>query len=229
FSTYLANVEMPGNERFYSFDFNQIHFIIINTEEYWTHPDDYEYEITTEQYNWIINDLENNSKSFTIAMYHRPSYSVRSSSRNYQAGVIREVLEPILIEYEVDLVFSGHDHYYYKTTRNDIVHVVTGGSGAPLYTPTATEYAIAGDKYFAEYHYCNVSVAEDKLTITVLKYDGTLENTSVEDVIELSLLETPTQTETTTETSFLSGFLIFTFIVSISIRRKGKNKNMFKM
>ncbi|MCE7741967.1 MAG: hypothetical protein GOP50_05870, partial [Candidatus Heimdallarchaeota archaeon] len=99
FSTYMANVEMPGNERFYSFDFNQIHFIIINTEEYWTHPDDYEYEITPEQYSWIIDDLESNNKSFTIAMFHRPSYSVRSESRNQDSRVIRAVLEPILIDY----------------------------------------------------------------------------------------------------------------------------------
>ncbi|MCE7743190.1 MAG: hypothetical protein GOP50_12135, partial [Candidatus Heimdallarchaeota archaeon] len=157
------------------------------------------------------------------------SYSVRSESRNQDSRVIRAVLEPILIDYGVDLVFSGHDHYYYRTTRNGIVHITTGGAGAPLYTPIATEYAIAGDKYFAEHHYCNVSVTDDKLTITVLMYDENLEYTTVEDTIEFNLNGIITTTPTLTEVSYLSGFLIFLFIITISIQRKRKDKKLFKM
>ena len=64
FSTYLANVELPGNERFYSFDFeDQIHFVFINTEE-----DNYDsvgfFEISPEQEAWLINDLETNTNVF---------------------------------------------------------------------------------------------------------------------------------------------------------------------
>ena len=51
FSTYLENVELPGNERYYSFDFNdQIHFVIINTGEFWEGGT---FNITPEQQSWI--------------------------------------------------------------------------------------------------------------------------------------------------------------------------------
>ena len=189
-STYMANVEMLGNERYYSFDFNQIHFIVINTEEFWD-SDDYFFDITTAQHDWIINDLTNNNKSFIVALFHRPMYSIRSTYRVENAEAIRDVLEPIFIEYDVDLVFSGHDHYYYRTTRNDITHVVTGGSGAPLYDPEKTGQAIEGDVYFEKYHYVNVSVSEDVIKFETLTYSGdNIDSPTIEDSFEIDLNET---------------------------------------
>jgi 3',5'-cyclic AMP phosphodiesterase CpdA len=109
YSTYLENVELPGNERYYSFDFmNQIHFVFINTEEDWTG----EFSITTDQNDWLINDLTTNTLEFIVAVFHRPCYSVRDAGRVQDAKDVRLVLDPIFIEYGVDLVFSGHDHQY---------------------------------------------------------------------------------------------------------------------
>ena len=153
FSTYMANVEMPGNERYYSFDHKGIHFIFINTDEFWTHEGGaYELDITPEQKDWVINDLTNNEMNFTIAAFHRPCYSVRSESRYFQAKVIRGVLEPIFVEYGVDLVFSGHDHYYYRTKRKGIQHVVTGGAGDHLADTDCTGHTIVSDKYISKYN-----------------------------------------------------------------------------
>ncbi len=213
-STYMSNVEMPGNERFYSFDNKGIHFIIINTNENWTH----EFEITTVQEEWIIDDLQSNTMNFTIAMIHRPMYSIKDASRAYEAGIIRAVLEPIFIEYGVDLVFSGHDHNYYNTIREGIQHIGTSGGGAPLYFPQATDQAIDGDVYISEYHYCNISITEDTLTIEALVYDANLETTTIEDTVIMYLKETPT-----TETSFYFGFIILLIWVIPLFRRKNNH------
>ena len=209
----MANVELPGNERYYSFDYNQIHFIVINTEEDWD-DDDYFFDITTEQKNWIIDDLANDDSNFTIAMFHRPMYSVRSNYRIEDAEAIREVLEPIFIEYDVDLVFSGHDHYYYRTTREGITHVVTGGAGAPLYDPERTDVAIEGDVYFDKYHYVNVSVTNEEVILATLAYDGAvISSPTVRDTFEINLIETD-------KTIF---FPIFVSVIGISlIKRRRK-------
>ncbi len=214
FSTYMSNVEMPGNERFYSFDNKGIHFIIINTEEFYT----YEFEITTEQEEWIIADLQSNTMNFTIAMMHRPMYSIKDASRVAHAANIRAVLEPIFIEYGIDLVFSGHDHNYYNTIREGIQHIGTSGGGAPLYVPQATNQAIDGDVYISEYHYCNISVTEDTLTIEALFYDANLETTTIEDTVIMYLIEPPT-----TETSFYFGFILLLIWVIPLIRRKNNH------
>ncbi len=33
----------------------------------------------------------------------------------------------------MDAVFAGHEHYYQKTTVDGILHIITGGGGAPMY------------------------------------------------------------------------------------------------
>ncbi|MCG3219837.1 MAG: metallophosphoesterase, partial [Candidatus Heimdallarchaeota archaeon] len=209
-STYMANVEMPGNERYYSFNHSQIHFIVINTEEFWD-DDDYFFDITTAQYDWIIDDLANNDKPFTIALFHRPCYSIRSNYRVLNAKEIAKVLEPIFIEYGVYLTFSGHDHYYYRTTRNDITHVVTGGAGAPLYVPERTDQVIEGDVYFAKYHYVNVSVTDDTIKLETFAYAGdNIVSPTITDTFEISL-------NVTEETIF---FPIFISVIIISLLRR---------
>ena len=215
FSTYMSNVEMLGNERYYSFDHKGIHFIVINTEEYWSDSSASKFDITTDQQEWIINDLESNTMNFTIAMFHRPLYSVRDTSRSHDADCVRNVLEPILIEYGVNLVFSGHDHYYYNTKRNGIQHVVTGGAGAPLANIRYSENAIDSDVYFSEYHYCNVSVTDEKITINTHVYDDSLESTTIQDIITINLNETSTE-----KTIFYFGYIIIIFGIIPFIRRK---------
>ncbi len=163
YSTYLANVELPGNERYYSFNYlNQIHFVFINTEEDWTG----EFAITTDQYDWLINDLTINTLEFVVAVFHRPCYSVRDAGRVQDAKDVRTVLDPIFMEYGVDLALSGHDHQYYKTVRNDITYVTTGGAGADLYTQGDTSEWQDSDVFFSEFHYCNISVTENAGVIT---------------------------------------------------------------
>ncbi len=218
FSTYMANVEMPGNERYYSFDHKGIHFIFINTDEYWVHEGGYEYEVTEEQKDWIIDDLTNNNMKFTIATFHRPCYSVRSETRYLQAKVVRSILEPIFAEYGVNLTFSGHDHYYYNTKRKGIQHVVTGGAGAPLAYTGYTGHAFLADKFISKFHYCNVTVSEETVTIDVITYDDEDGHTEIEDTIIIYLKE-PSKTSI----SFLFGFIIVLFWV-IPYLRGDKNK-----
>jgi len=102
FSTYMNNVEMPGNERYYNFNHKGIHFIFMNSDEYETSDGEDEFVISAEQEAWIINDLQSNTMNFTIATFHRPCYSIRSASRVSQAEVIRAAIEPILVQYGVD-------------------------------------------------------------------------------------------------------------------------------
>ncbi len=215
FSTYMANVEMPGNERYYSFDHNQIHFIVINTEEFWGGDT---LDLTTEQENWIIEDLSSNQDAnLTIAMFHRPMYSVRSDSRAEDASGIRAVLNPIFIEYGVDIVFAGHDHYYLRTTRDGITHFTTGGAGAPLYTPSATNYAQEDDVYFSEYNYINVTVTDEEITFETLVFSEDFQDVVMEDTLTISLLLEETQ-----QASFYLLSVLVVFVALVIVRRKIK-------
>jgi len=224
FSTYMANVEMPGNERYYSFNYkNRIHFIIINTDEFWDSGAADEFAITAEQKQWIIDDLSSNTLNFTIASFHRPAYSVRSTSRVEDAAEIRKVLEPIFLEYDVDLTFSGHDHYYYRTARQGVVYITTGGAGAPLYIPNRGELAQEDDEYFAEYHYCNITVSKEKTTIETMVFDETFESVSLKDNFTLdSNGEIIIEPEETTNPLTILPVTIL-LVAGLYMRRKQRN------
>ena len=197
FSTYLVNVDLPGNERYYSFNYkNQIHFVFINTEEYWNGK----FNITPDQKSWLIGDLENNTIDFVVAVFHRPCYSIRNAGRVRDAQNARSVLEPILLQYDVDLMFSGHDHYYYRTIRNDTTYITTGGAGADLYTNEDLSEWQEGDVYFSEYHYCNVTVVNvgGNLSVNVdtLIFHESNKSTTLGDSFQI--LAPPAETTTST-------------------------------
>lgn len=204
--TYLDNVELEalGNERYYSFDYNnQIHFIIINTDEYWEGGDHGTFNISAEQQSWILNDLETNSIDVVVAVFHQPSYSIRAGSRVIAAQEIRRVLEPILVDFNVDLVFSGHDHYYYRTNRSNIVHVVTGGGGGPLNPNSDTSEWQIGDVFFSEYHYCNITVREPEenlmIQLDMLTFDEKDNSTTLGDSFQI--IPRPNESTTATNTT----------------------------
>ena len=231
-TAYLASVDLPGNERYYSFDYNnQVHFVFINTEENW----DGEYKITTEQSDWLVNDLSSNTIDLVVAVYHRPSYSIRSSSRVEDAREIRSVLGPILEQYGVDLVFSGHDHYYYRTTRNDITYITAGGGGANLYTNGDTSDWIDGDVYFSKYEYSTAIVTNGAITVNTYSFDETDNTISLSDTVvigdevsDMESSETSSTTQISGDTSS-SNTLLFIFpiglILLIPILRKRSIKS----
>ncbi|MFX1508583.1 MAG: metallophosphoesterase family protein, partial [Promethearchaeota archaeon] len=225
-SCYLANVELPGNEIYYSFDYNnQIHFVFINSDE-----------ISDEnQMSWLINDLETNTLDFVSLVLHRPVYSVRDSSRVAAAQSIRAVIEPILIEYDVDVVFAGHDHYYYRTLRNGVFHIVTGAGGAPLASNNDLSEWQEGDIFFSKYHYCNISVTQSDenmvIKVEMLIFDEIEGTTTLGDSFEISSMEA-TMTHTTTKeittskrTPSVLPFTIIGIIFISFLRKWGKSKN----
>ncbi|KKK50104.1 hypothetical protein LCGC14_3128360, partial [marine sediment metagenome] len=79
--------------------------------------------------------------------------------------------------YGVDIVFGGDNHYYSRHDVNGVQHITTGGGGAPLYTPSSSaEYQVAYSKSF---HHCEITIADDQMTVLARKNDGTVLDTKV--------------------------------------------------
>ena len=66
----------------------------------------------------------------------------------------------------------GHDHLYYRTKRDGITYLITGGGGAPLYDPIHTELAIPGDVYVKSYHIIRLDVTGKHVNGTTLTPEG---------------------------------------------------------
>ena len=130
-----------GTESYYSFDFANIHFVCLDSDQSDRSP-------TGPMLTWLAADLANNLQEWTIAYWHHPPYTKGShdSDDDTDSGGrmqdMRENALPILEAGGVDLVLSGHSHCYERsnlvdghyglsTTFDPLTMQIDGGDGVP--------------------------------------------------------------------------------------------------
>jgi len=81
-----------------------------------------------EQIRWFENELKASTSNWKIAFFHHPLYS--SGERHGSDIRLRNVLEPLLVKYNVSVVLTGHDHFYERIKpQKDITYFVVGSGG----------------------------------------------------------------------------------------------------
>jgi hypothetical protein len=81
------------------------------------------------QLEWFRRELAASGTEWKIAYFHHPLYT----SGRYRAGArtLRLILEPILVAGDVDVVLSGHEHFYERLIpQHGISYFISGGAGA---------------------------------------------------------------------------------------------------
>ncbi len=154
-----------GNRLYYSFTRGPYHFVSVDSFS--------PHAPGSPQYVWLAQDLAQAQKKGqpTFVYFHVPPYSIGTHGSSEDA---QTTLCPLFVKYQVALVFNGHDHLYYRTRRNGVSYVVTGGGGAPLYPAHPDRGAIAGDKWESVNHIVVCDLRGETLTGTVLRADGSL-------------------------------------------------------
>ena len=143
----IENDARPANfddGKTYSFNYDNTHFVAINTETLCDGTTTCSMNDTTNVEllkTWLNNDLSSHSMKWTIVFLHRGPYTL-----SYDTYKVREELVPIFEAHDVDLVISGHDHQYsrsiYQTgnliefNRSDIYNLGT----LSLVSSTETDY-----------------------------------------------------------------------------------------
>jgi 3',5'-cyclic AMP phosphodiesterase CpdA len=83
--------------------------------------------MTPEQLAWLEEDLRGTRADWKICFMHHPLYS--TATTHGPSLDLRQVLEPIFIRYQVDLVFAGHEHSYERfVPQHGITYIVAGAS-----------------------------------------------------------------------------------------------------
>ncbi len=161
--TYLEQVDLPGNELYYSFVAGNSLFVVLDS-----FMDDQEKRITDKQLTWLETVLASSDRKHTFVFLHHPLFT--EPGKGHHAGdsldkhpVERDRLEALLVKYKVETVFAGHEHFYQRKTVDNIAHVITGGGGAPLYVK---------DEDGGFNHYILVTVDGDKASAEVIDING---------------------------------------------------------
>ncbi len=159
----------PLNEgHWFSFDYNNVHFIGLDVMR--------DFAPGSEQYIWLQNDLQSIGENIDhrIVYFHKPAYN--STGYHGPDLNVRQAFEPLFIQYNVDLVFSGHNHHYERSLANGITYITTGGLGAWLkdFNPGSNQWSVYAEK---SNHYCRVTVNGQNIKVEMVRPDGSIGDT----------------------------------------------------
>lgn len=103
-----------GTERYYSFDYGNVHFICLDSMTSNNSP----YEAMAK---WLRADLASTAQKWIIAFWHHAPYSKAGHDSDTEADMIamRKNIVPILEDGGVDLVLCGHSHAYERSILLD--------------------------------------------------------------------------------------------------------------
>jgi 3',5'-cyclic AMP phosphodiesterase CpdA len=156
---------LSGGKLYYSFEKGNVHFVSIDTQQ----PLGPE----SEQGRWLETDLAQAQAAgrFILPFFHKAIFSIGPHADEEDVLALKPILHPLFLRHGVRLAFEGHDHVYYRTVRDGITYVVTGGGGAPLYDGEHRELGLPGDVFEKINHFCIADVYADRVEVTALRSD----------------------------------------------------------
>lgn len=140
---------------YYSFDYNNAHFAILNSNN--LNEDE---GLSDDQIEWLKADMNASDAEWKFAAIHKAPYSNGSHYDDDDVVAIREQLSSLMPELGIDIVFQGHDHVYLRTdamVNNKVVEseettlTFEGREYTAKLDPTGPIYTItgcAGVKYY---------------------------------------------------------------------------------
>lgn len=160
---YKQEVDLPGNELYYSFTAGNSLFIVLDS-----YIAGEERKITGEQLAWLEGVLAKSNRKHVFVFFHHPLYTDPAKGHHANDGLDkypedRDRLAALLKRSKVDAVFTGHEHYYQRRTVDGILQIITGGGGAPMYDREE-------DGGF--YHFIRVTVDGDRVSGEVVDVNG---------------------------------------------------------
>ena len=178
---------------FYSFNYGNAKFIMLNTNELTSN------RLNSEQYYWLENELKNSEQTWTIVAMHNPMYSVgqwgADSSKNAPSLGLRSQLQGLFAQYGVDIVLQGHDHTVsrtypinekgepqketpqvengveYSINPNGVLYLMNGTAGGQTRGPHATDnkyYKYAQSSYASSW--AEFSIEGNTMKVSVKYY-----------------------------------------------------------
>jgi hypothetical protein len=186
-----------GIEDYYSFDYGDIHFLILNTE--------LPYAVGSAQYNWVMKDLDSTRSKWKIVISHIPGYTAGGTGTHGEDTDMIAMSVNLFTPKGVDLVLNGHNHFYQHSRVSGIDYFVIGSAGAPL-KPTGSAYYTI--KSVSDYCYGIFDFTPNSIKMSVYNNVNTLLD---------SLTITKKATPTISITALISGLFNGTTMVPDSV------------
>jgi len=173
---YLDFFTLPENgpasleEKFYSFDYGNAHFAMLDSTS----------NAVPAATEWLRQDLQNNHSEWKFVVFHHPAYYAFNDGKTSIYDSIKANWVPVFEQNGVDMAFVGHQHVYMRTNPmrdnqiqadgQGIVYVM-GVSGSKLYG-AGGDYDYVAKEVAGVSNYQVVDIDGEVLTLTSVQADG---------------------------------------------------------
>ena len=145
--------------RYYSFTKNNVQFFALDTTK-----------VSPEQLLWIEKQLSNSASEWKICFFHHPLYS--SGRRHGSDRDLRQRLEPIFVRYGVNVVFSGHDHFYERIKPQKGIHYFISGASAKVRRGNIQKTQLTAQGFDREEHFILIEIVGERLYFQAISRRG---------------------------------------------------------
>lgn len=153
-----APVSKSKHQAYYSFDWGDVHFLILSTEHRTSKG--------SSQYKFAQKDLAATKKKWKVVAFHNHAYCAGGHGEN---KYMKRMSKNIFVPNKVDIVLNGHSHFYQHNLVDGIHHLIVAGGGAPLYNAKKADYVVKSARKF---HYGMVDVTPQKLDLKIYDLKG---------------------------------------------------------
>ena len=160
-----------NGERFYSFKpKNGVRFFALDSNY-----------VDEKQLDWLDKELAASGSDWKIMFFHHPLYS--SGETHGSAELQRGLLEPVFLKHGVNVVLSGHEHFYERIKPQKGIAYFTIGSSAKLRKGDLLKTDLTAYGNDREFAFMLMEIVGDELFFQTINQKGqTIDTGSVKRV-----------------------------------------------
>ena len=123
-----------------------------------------------EQLDWLEKELASSDSDWKIAYFHHPIYS--SGEKHGSDDGLRKQIEPLFIKNGVDVVFTGHEHFYERLKPQNGIHYIISGSSAKLRRGNIGRSEMTAKGFDEGYTFMVIEIVGDTLHFQTISDEG---------------------------------------------------------
>jgi 3',5'-cyclic AMP phosphodiesterase CpdA len=122
------------------------------------------------QLDWLEKELAGSGSDWKIPFFHHPIYS--SGGRHGSDVVLREQLEPLFVKHGVQVVFTGHEHFYERIKPQKGITYIISGAAAKLRRGDIERSNLTAKGYDQGYTFMIVEIDGDQMHFQAITDTG---------------------------------------------------------
>jgi predicted MPP superfamily phosphohydrolase len=149
---------MDGKE-YYTFKKGNVRFFSLNSNY-----------MEKRQLEWLEAELAKSGSDWKVCYFHHPPYS--SGKQHGSNEELQRVLEPVFVKHGVNVVLTGHEHFYERIKPQKGIYYFISGAGGKLRTNGLKATNLTEKSFDQDLHFMLFEVAADQMHFQVITRTG---------------------------------------------------------